>query len=209
MKRNLFVYGCSFTRCYECDDYHEYCKNYKTSEDDLSWSQIVAKKLDLHLHNYGIGLNSNDKILDSIIDSFDLIKENDIVIIQISFYHRYDIPYLDNKKLITIAPNPEQLLNVLYKENNNEYNKKEVEHLTYMSVLMDNELFRDRQLKRFDFIKNILINFKKVKKCIIWDIEKEFHNYENIAKATNNNMADMHWSFKGNRDFANYILTLI
>lgn len=202
MTKNLFVYGCSFTEGKECNIEHEYGKKYKKSDDDLSWPEIISKEKNLKLHNYGIGLNSNDKIFYSILDTFDLINEGDTVIIEMSFHYRYDIPNLDDDRLITITPNPEQLLNGLHRTDDRLYNKDDISHLTYMSVLMDSDLFRERNEKRFQFIKNILMNYKKTKDCIIWNLEPTCYEYETINSATNSEIEDAHWSFNGNRDFA-------
>ena len=206
MKNNLFVYGCSYTRCFECNEDHIYKQKYKKSEDDTGWPDIIAKKFDLNLYNYGAGLNSNDKIFDSIINSFSLIKENDIVIIERTFNHRYDIPDLDNKQLITMAPNPENLLRGFWPTDSDKaYTKKEIEHLTYMSVLMESDLLRERYKKRFEFIQKVLIDYKKVKKCIVWDLET-VPLINSIYVATNGLVEDHHWSFQGCKDFSELIL---
>jgi hypothetical protein len=135
-----------------------------------------------------------------------LINENDIIILQKSFNHRFDIPDFNNKRLFTIAPNPENLLNNFYlTENEEKYSKNEIEHLNYVTTLMDGELISQRHDIRFNFIKKILIEYKKTK-CIIWDMPPIGDKYETITEATNGEIIDNHWSFKGCKDFSKYIL---
>ena len=155
--------------------------------------------MELDLINIGMGGYSNDKILDSIIQTYDTINKDDVVIIEMSFHHRYDIPNKLNNSLITIAPNPSNLLI-------NEYSKKEIENITYVSTLMESNLFKNRNINRFNFIKDILLKTKKVNKCLIWDVETEINRFEKIIDVTNNEIIDHHWSYRGHRNFSNEIL---
>lgn len=209
MKNNLFVYGCSFTSCYETRPNHVYYENYKKQGDD-NWPNIVANEFDLTLHNYGVGLYSNDKIFDSIMYSWDLIQDGDIVIIEMSYFHRFDIPNFTDEVLLTISPNPSNLLNNLYvKDSEQKYSEEEIEHLDYITALMDSELIRKRHLDRFMFIEKIIKKHKTVK-CLLWDIGIENDGkYENINDATNGEIFDWHWSFKGNKDFSKFIIDSI
>ena len=112
----LFVYGCSFTYGNGCLPAEPYAQQYKKSEDDLIWPKIVAKEIGFKLYNYGMGAISNDIIFDNIIETFDEVTEGDIVILQKTFTHRFDIarkrkkddPYL--KKFLTITPHSEEAL---------------------------------------------------------------------------------------------------
>jgi hypothetical protein len=202
---NLFVYGCSFTACRETNPEHVYYDNYKKDDDD-NWPNLIGKSLNLNVYNFGEGLFSNDKIIDSVINSFDLITEGDLIILQMSFNHRFDIPDFNNKRLFTIAPNPENLLNNFYlSESEQKYSKDEIEHLSYVTTLMDGELIGQRNINRFNFIKKILVDYKKTK-CIIWDMPPIGDKYQTIYEATNGKINDNHWSFKGCKDFSKYIL---
>lgn len=195
----LFTFGCSFTAGNGCLIDEEYTKEYKTNETDLIWPEIISNHMGLELNNFGMGGYSNDKILDTIIHQFSKIEDGDVVIIEMSFHHRYDIPNQLNNSLITIAPNPSNLLV-------NEYSKKEIEHITYVSTLMESDLFKNRNINRFNFIKNILLKSKKVSKCLIWDVESEINRFEKITDVTSGKINDHHWSFKGHKDFSNEIL---
>jgi hypothetical protein len=197
----LHVFGCSFTKGSGCLVDEEYTNKYKKEGDHL-WTEIIAKNYGLELVNKSKGGLSNDKILDRVIKNFETVNEDDYVIIQLSFYHRYDIPNYKNDCLLTIAPNPENLLF-------NEYTKSEIEHITYVSTLMESNLFKERHMNRFMFIRDLFLNVKKVKKIVLWRIEDYINDFEKIVHATNHEINDHHWTFEGHRQFAkrmNYLI---
>jgi hypothetical protein len=94
MKDNtLFTFGCSYTQDY--NDINSPIKNYldyfkhRVGNFPLSWSTILAEKLDLNVSNYGIGAAGNDVIFNKICKHITEIKKGDVVIIGWSFIHRY------------------------------------------------------------------------------------------------------------------------
>jgi hypothetical protein len=204
---NLFVYGCSYTYGNGSLPHEVYPKNYKKSEDDLIWPEIVAKEIGYKLYNYGMGAISNDIILDNMIETFDMISEGDIVILQKTFTHRFDIapirkknhPYI--RQFLTITPNSEEALKY------EKYDSSEIESILYNTWLMDNELNDMRVDNRFNFFKKLFL-LKGVKKCIFWDVVKHIDKnvYERIQEATDNKIVDAHWSYSGHREFSKVIL---
>ena len=201
MINTLWTFGDSFTYGNGCLPKNIYAIQYKKSDKDKIWPEIVSTELNFKLKNIGMGMFSNDKIIDSIIENYEYINKNDIVIVGKTFYHRFDIPNFENNKLITISPNPKNILS----EN---YNKSEIESISYFSSIMDSNLFKKRQDSRFDFLEKLLIK-KQVKKCIIWDVATTWDLYQTIAIETNNEIYDHHWSYKGHYDFSNHILNKI
>jgi hypothetical protein len=207
---NLFTYGCSFTLGNGCLPYDQYYKEYRKSEDDLIWPEIVAKELGLTLFNHGMGAFSNDKILDSMIESFDEVQEGDIVIIQKTFTHRFDITYRREKnepyarRGLTVTPHCEELLK------QQGYDDSEVRSIMETVWLMDGEFNDMRVDNRFNFMKRLFLS-KRVQKCLVWNV-LNYHdkrNYERIQEATNEEIVDAHWSYKGHRAFANVMLNKI
>lgn len=206
----LFTFGCSFTHGNGCLITDAYRKAYRKNEDDLIWPEIVANEIGYRLYNYGIGAASNDVIFDTIIERFDEISEGDIVIIQKTFTHRFDIaptrkknyPYF--KKFVTITPNSHETLKY------EGYTTSEIDSILYNTWLMDNELNDMRADDRFNFLKKLFL-LKGVKKCIYWDIIKYIDKniYERIQEATNDKIIDAHWSYNGHRDFSKIILNKI
>jgi len=191
----LFTFGCSFTAGNGCLIDEQYRNKYKKNEEDLTWTEHLSKELGLELFNFGMGEYSNDKILDTLITNFEKIGKDDIVILEMSFHHRFDIPNKNDNFLITIAPNPSNLLV-------NEYHGSEVDHITFVSTLMESPLFRKRNQERFNFMRDILLKLKNVSKCLIWDVETEIDRFQKIAEATDLEIIDYHWSYKGHLDFS-------
>lgn len=195
---NIYIFGDSFSAGNGALSEDEYFLKHKKTTDDLPWGETLANKLKMSLINSAFGGYSNDKILDSVIKKYESINSGDVVIIGKTFYHRFDIPNKNSTSLITLAPNPDNLLS-------NNYTNDEKEKITYLSTLMDSKLFKYRQDLRFDFIKNLLMK-KNVEKCIIWDVQTTWNDYETIWKATDGEIKDHHWSYKGHRDFTDNIL---
>jgi hypothetical protein len=203
----LFVYGCSFTYGNGCLPNEIYPKKYKKSEDDLIWPEIVAKEIEYKLYNYGMGAISNDIIFDNMIETFDMISEGDIVILQKTFTHRFDIaptrkknhPYV--RKFLTITPTSNDVLKY------EGYDTSEIDGILYNTWLMDNELNDMRVDNRFNFFKKLFL-LKGVKKCIYWDVNKftDKNVYERIQEHSNGEIIDAHWSYNGHREFSKVIL---
>jgi hypothetical protein len=195
---NLILFGDSFTSDIEV----EYVKTYKKQED-YHWGEIVANSYNLNLVNLGVGSFSNDRILDKIIENFSIINEDDVVVVGKTFYSRFDIPNKRHEikdvslRFTTITP-LSQLLNFGFR-------LEEAEAITLFLTIMDDKVFVDRANLRYKFIKDFL-HLKKIKKCIFWEVESLWNNFESIKTATNNKINDNHWSYKGHKDFANYIL---
>jgi hypothetical protein len=187
----LWCFGDSFTGGNGCLPNEQYPLEYKTSEDDLIWPELVSKKLNLKLLNLGYGGYSNDKIIDSIIKSYNFINKNDIVVIGITFYSRFDIPY--NNTLITLSPTN-------LPENSDKL-------LLDMIPIMDSELLKERHINRINFFKNIFES--RGIKCILWELDSYWLKYESIKDATNGKIVDLHWSYDGHRLFANRIINEI
>jgi hypothetical protein len=138
-----------------------------------------------------MGAYSNDKIIDTIIEDYNLINKNDLVIIGTTFYNRFDIP--NNNTLLTLSPTN-------LPDSNQEL-------LLHFISIMNNDLLKERHKLRINFLKQQFI--KKEAKCLIWEVETHWHLYENIKSTTENKIKDLHWSYKGHKDFANYVLNII
>jgi len=187
----LWTFGDSFTAGNGCLFNDEYTSKYKKSEKDKIWNDIIASEFSLKLKNLGLGLYSNDKIIDSVIKSYNLINQNDIVIIGITFYNRFDIPY--NNELITLSPTN-------LPDDNNELLKEII-------IFMDSDLLKQRQLARIFFLKNLLE--QKGVKCLIWEVETQWIKYQNIKNDSCGEINDLHWSYNGHKEFATYIIEQI
>lgn len=200
-KEYLWVFGDSFTAGNGCLVNEVYTK-YKKSDEDIIWPEIVSSKLNMPLVNAGMGMFSNDKILDTILDCYDLICEGDLIIISKTFYTRFDIPSKNGKYFITLSAG----LDNLYMSTHHfvTYTEDELNTLQNIAIIVDSKLTMDRWNFRFNFLEQLIKN--KGAKVLVWNVEDVFRDYHTIQDATNNKINDGHWSYKGHRDFANYIL---
>jgi hypothetical protein len=193
----LWTFGDSFTAGNGTLPNEAYTK-YWQSEEDVIWPLILSKKLQIPVVNKGMGLFSNDKIIDTVIANYHLIREGDLVIIGKTFPFRTDIPNKTDDELLTVAPNH-------FTSIQNRYTKAEIESINEMIVLFDSEAIKQRQDLRFNFLKQLI---SERAGCILWS-SKLFFKFETIREATDHFLDDSHWSYKGHKDFANFMLNEI
>jgi hypothetical protein len=207
----LWTFGDSFTAGDGCvdtigirDGNYKYYNEYKQSDNDI-WPNILGKTIGFNVKNIGKSGASNDYILDSIIDNFDIIESNDVVIIQKTFYQRFDVPKLNNNEFHTQYAEYLDLLSIDLNKNKYNKNKLEIETILNYGVLFsDNPLFKERQDKRFNFIEKQLRN--KANKILIWNILDVFNgNIETIGHHTKGKIKDYHFSFNGHKSFSKFL----
>jgi len=211
--KKLWTFGCSFTYGDGTLEHDEYRHKFKIDDDNLPWMYLLSNELKIELINKGVGGISNESILDSIILNYDNINEGDIVIIGKTWSHRFDFP----KKIGSIEPQ-----SIVYRGGESDvkkwfddltmgiFNEEQIECIKQFSVEFATQpLYSHRHDTRFNFIKDRLIKDKKIKICHIWDVENLWEKYETIREATNDKIMDSHWSYKGHKDFFNYILNII
>jgi hypothetical protein len=204
----IWTFGDSFTSgdgCVETlpirDGDYKYYNEYKQLDSDI-WPNILGKTIGFNVKNIGKSGASNDYILDSIIDNFDIIELDDIVIIEKTFYQRFDVPDLNDNKFHTQYGESLYLNSIDLKNNSYHKNKLEIETILNYGVLFsDHVLYKERQDKRFDFIKKQLNN--KVNKLLMWDV-LDFLNgkIETIGQHTEGKIKDYHFSFNGHKAFS-------
>jgi hypothetical protein len=205
----LHTFGDSFTFGHGCVE-NCYFKEYYTykKEDDDIWPNHLAKRLEMNISNYGKTAFCNEQIFDSIIKNFDSIKKNDIVIIEKTYHNRLSVP---NDSEWVSALSIDYTSNLYWKNKlKNFFSKEEVETLiNFQYYFSPKKLYEKRNNDRFNFIKKILVDNIKVKDCIIWDMPKIYDSFESIKTATNGEFIDFHFSFKGHKQFAEYIENII
>jgi len=176
-----------------------YFDEYKEPDSDI-WPTLLGRAIGCHVKNLGRSGASNDYILDSIIDNFDMIEPDDIVIIGKSFHQRFDIPDLIENRFNTQYAEA-ILLN--YKDlKSGQCNRNEVEIetiLNYCVLFSDHSLFKERQDKRFNFIKKQLSN--KVSKLLMWGVGDTvlMQRIETILQHTKGKVKDGHFSYNGHK----------
>lgn len=204
----IWTFGDSFTAGDGCvenlairDGDFKYYNQYKQEDSDI-WPNILGKTIGYTVKNIGKSGASNDYILDSIIDNFNMIESNDVVIIEKTFYQRFDVPKLGGKQFHTQYAEELHMLSVDLKTNKHNKDKLEIETILNYGVLFsDNKLFKERQDKRFEFIKSQLSN--KVNKILMWDINDYLNGkIETIGQHTAGEIKDYHFSFNGHKIFS-------
>jgi hypothetical protein len=198
----LYTFGDSYTFGHGCradGPLLEYYYGYKTETDDV-WPNLLAKMLNIEVKNLGKCGASNDYIVDSIIDNWDNFNEDDYVIIGITWHSRFDIPLNDQLLWTSTCKGFDDLSHF------NSLEKEQMETIINFNYhFADNELYKVRHLKRFNFLDKLLKE-KKIN-TFLWDVSFYLHTtrFEKIADATNEEIKDYHLSFKGNKDFANML----
>jgi hypothetical protein len=91
----LYTFGCSYTAPYVGNNIPTYKKyrEFKGGEYPKTWPELLSKKLNLSLVNYGIGGSGNDLIFETFCDNSDKLKKGDTVIIEWSYHTRVNYKF--------------------------------------------------------------------------------------------------------------------
>ena len=206
----IHTFGDSFTFGHGCVDnctFKEYY-GYKKKDDDI-WPNHLAKKLEMNVINHGKNAFCNEQIFDSIVKNFDSIRENDIVIIEKTYHDRLSVP--TDSEWISALSYIETLEHIWWKlKLKRFFSIEEMETLiNFQYYFSTKKLYEKRNNDRFNFFKKILIETIKVRHCIIWDMPKIYDSFESVKTATNGEILDDHFSFKGHKQFAEYMENII
>jgi hypothetical protein len=168
----LWVFGDSFSHGH---GFHESDPFYKITlpdtVDSRYWGQIVANELGLELMNCSKVGASNDWILDLLLEDSNNISENDYVVIQSTYFSRFDVPH-DNKFnfLHTIFKhqddNDDIKINLVGDDNITDRKKEVI--LDYVIHFANLPAYEYRQLNRFHKVIQLL----KTKNVAFWCIRK-------------------------------------
>lgn len=210
MKNTLWTFGDSMTFGHGCNDdcvsetkieYLEYKK-----DGDNIWTNHLGKLLNCKVNNFGKNGVSNDYIFDKIIDNFDNIRENDIVIINTTLYGRIDVPIGDS--LCNVLSSYEGAKKII-KDHINEEEKEKIEAvINFQYHFSNHQFYKERHKNRFEFLRNRFVNDKKISFFFMWSLEDDdgiYRSFQTIKDHTNGKINDTHFSFKGHLDFAHYI----
>lgn len=197
----LWTFGDSFTFGDGCRGDIRYYNEYKELDSDI-WPNILSKTIGCEVKNIGKSGASNDYIIDSIIDNFNDIQSDDIVIIGKTFYQRFDVPKLNSNEFYTTIAEELPWLSIIFNKNKDNKDKLEIETiLNYVVLFSDNLLIKQRQDKRFNFIEDQLKN--KINKILVWDVNSKLRtSVETISQHTKGKIKDYHFSFNGHKTFS-------
>lgn len=199
----LYTFGDSFTASDGCRPGESYYENYKKN-NELTWPELIANHYNIELVNKGVSGCSNESIIDNIISEWNLLQAEDIVIISKTFSHRFDVPSHPNKNKLISVWGPSWFENSIFS------NWPNVDILKSYLLLfrIDNNLYDDRYYNHLNFFKTILKTSKNIN-CVLWEVDKITTNFEKITQATNGKIVDGHFSYRGHKDFSEWIISKI
>jgi hypothetical protein len=215
MKNILWAFGDSMAFGHGCN---ELCNSntkelylpYKKDGDNI-WSNHLGKLLNFDVKNLGKNGASNDYIFGSIIDNFDYISEGDIVVINMTLHGRIEVPIGD--EIVNALSSYENEMKIRGYDNGGDRQEKIETIINFQYHFSNHQFYKDRHIKRFNFIKNRLLNEKKVKHVYLWSLEEVnsgiYASFETIYKATNGMVNDSHFSFNGHLNFANFLYNTV
>ncbi len=156
-------------------------------EEDQTWCFHLYKHLNAReFINLGVNGYSNESIFNSIIDNFDKINENDIVFILLRKSDRFTFIENNQVKDFIIRDSKEPILDKFWYNYIFPFSK---------TLLKD----KDNKIGKF---------FSKVLPSTSYLINRHDYRrrFETIEQSSNGEIKDSHWSPKGHRDFADYII---
>jgi hypothetical protein len=133
------------------------------------------------------------------------MESDDVVIIEKTFYQRFDVPKLNSNEFHTQYGEGLYSLSIDLKTNKYKKDKLEIETiLNYGLLFADNQLFKERQNKRFEFLETLLKT--KVSKILFWDVDSDLRkSIETIGQHTEGKIKDYHFSFNGHKTFSDFL----
>jgi hypothetical protein len=206
----LWAFGDSMTFGHGCNELcHSETKEeylpYKKEGDDV-WVNHLGKLLDYEVKNLGKNGASNDYIFDTIIDNFDNIKENDVVVINMTLHGRIEVPFGDD--IMNVLSSYENAIKIVGESKEKDSDEKIETILNFQYHFSNHQFYKERHRKRFKFIKDRLKEDKKVKFVYMWSLEDDdaiYRSFQKIKDDTKGKINDTHFSFNGHLNFAHYI----
>jgi len=182
MKNKLYIFGCSYSSCFEMaginKEYHIYKNGWPKS-----WSEILSEKLNTTVVKKAKGGFGNDAIFDEFCIQSDKIKKNDIVIIGWSYLNRFRVPTFlnevtDSSELSTIWDN------ISIHSTTPNFSKKTIEEISLSrnSILYEIEIHnRENLIREYSKSKGFKVYF--------WNASHPFENengylLQNIERKT-------------------------
>lgn len=214
MKNTLWTFGDSMTFGHGCNELcvsetkQEYLI-YKKEGDDV-WPNHLGKLLNYDVKNLGKNGASNDYIFDSVIDNFDEIDSDDVVIINMTLHGRIEVPIGD--ETLNVLSTYENAIKIIGEGKSEEEKEKIEAVINFQYYFSNHKFYKERHKKRFKFIEDKLKKDKKLKFFYMWSLEDDddiYKSFNKIKDDTKGKIDDGHFSFKGHLDFAHYIHSLM
>jgi hypothetical protein len=204
----------------------DFIQKFNNGKDYEIWYETVARELGMESQSLGKSGSCNYGIFERICENFDLINEDDIVIINWSVLERYRIGIGDRKQdYLTILAT---YMNEKHGQWLYEQTKKmlDVADVTIESVVeigynrsKSKELFQN-EINSWSYFIYSYFKSKNIK-VIFWGLTEEQNYYFMsayppviekrglIVHETNNEIQDWHFGVTGNKIFAEYVIQKI
>jgi hypothetical protein len=206
----LFTFGCSYTASFEANNLENYrkYKEYRGGTYPKSWPILLSEKIGMNIKNYGIGGTGNQSIFEQFCIHCDEINENDVVIIEWSFIHRFRMALGNNWFHMTLgAPfiNFKEISNTIIENRTNELYVDEI----FNFIKLINEFSKSKKFKIFywfadeEMKKRLTKDMIDIENFICWEksIRGEiiFRGGITIEEETNNVINDGHFGELGHQ----------
>lgn len=213
MNNTIWTFGDSITFGYGCNKncisfLKTQYESYKQDGDDI-WPNLLGKLTSYNVKNLSQIGSSNSIIIKTIIENYDSIKKDDIVIIGSSLNGRTAYP--KNNKWHTILSTIEgknNKYNILsvdeYRYTSDEFTKDEIDTMiNHQNLFSDDNLYGELNVLYFNFLKNILEKNIGVRYCKLWNASME--PVDRIKDHTKGSLYDFHFSWLGHHQFSEKI----
>lgn len=203
--KKAWFFGDSFTAGYGCTPGFDYYSFYGPHD---TFSSLLSKHYNAEELNFGLPGECNNAIIKSITTQLPFIKEGDIVVLSNTSPLRDLVPSNKEPKLIS-----QKLFNSNLYTSSIGFNNKNISDTLVQYCLEIREPYIPEWNHHY---RTIFLNFVKYFQSIncisiFWDYsvwseeEVQGMKFENIQQATDGEINDLHWSYRGHREAFEWI----
>jgi hypothetical protein len=208
-----WFFGDSFTAGVNANKYEKY---YEWAGGGKTFSKLLCEDYNVEEVNKGLPGKCNNSVINSIVENLQYIKSGDLVVISNTSPIRDLVPVTQKYKQLDdfkIGLTSQKLYNSSEHKESIGYKDKDVNFALTEYALKA----RAPYIPEWNaYYRNIFINFTKYFLSIgcnaifwdysVWSEEEAIGTaFETIVAATNNEIFDLHWSFKGHGDAYRWI----
>lgn len=206
----LFTFGCSYTADFETNNLKNYLqyKEYRGGTYPKSWPTLLSEKIGMSIKNFGIGGTGNQSIFEQFCIHSNEINENDVVIIEWSFNHRFRMALGNNwHNIILGAPliHFNEIGDIIFENRTNDLYVDEI----FNFIKLINEFSKSKKFKIFywfadeEMKKRLSKEITDIEKYICWEKSMRgeiiYLGGITIKEETNNVVNDTHFGEFGHQ----------
>lgn len=204
----IWFFGTCFTWSYGCRPQFEYYKKYKQSDDDLRWTTILAKNYTVHTEIRATpAKGTNFGTIRSLTQELLNIKPNDIVVIELVRPYGILRPNLSGTKIEDFGT-----WNIDWDKHWKGWSEEDKKiGIGYWERFIKGyeKPWLDYFTQHVDMLRGYLLH--RGIKSLLWYSEWDgtLDEFERIKDHTNGEIDDFHYSWKGHKQVAKYIMDKI